>query len=66
MSTELKAPEGKYRVVGVDTFDNTDWVEMDTAYKHEAIEAAEKRGGTMLKMHVYDDQGRHVAEGGTF
>lgn len=68
MSVKLKAPKGKLRVVGVDTFDGTDWVEDDfttlnRAKKH-ADEAIEEQ--QMLKMHVYDDAGNHVYEAGSF
>jgi len=63
---EQKAPEGKFRVIGVDTFDGTDWIDGDFDTAEEAINHARQRGGTMLKMHAYDDRGRHVGEGGTF
>ncbi len=61
-----QAPPGKYRIVGVDTFDGTDWLEGDFKDLQRAKQHAEKRGGTMLKMHVYDDRGRHVYDAGTF
>ena len=61
-----KAPPGKFRVVGVDTFDGTDWCESDFATKEEAVRYAQGRGGPMLKMHVYNDEGVHVAQAGTF
>ena len=61
-----KAPKGKYRIIGVDTFDGGDWHEGDFSSKSEALEHARKRGGQMTKMHVYDDQGNHVGEAGTF
>jgi hypothetical protein len=62
------APTGKFRVVGVDTFDREDWVEGDFHTAAAAVAHAESRtaGKQMLKMHVYDDQGRHIAEAGTF
>ena len=63
--THLCAPKGKFRVVGVDTFDGTDWVKKDCDTKVEALDIAKKEGGTMLKMHVYDDTGRHIGEAGT-
>ncbi len=66
MRAEQKAPKGKYRVIGVDTFDHSDWVEGDFDTVDEARDAAEKRGGPMLKMHCYDDCGRHIGEGGEF
>ena len=64
--TQLRAPFGKFRVVGVDTFDHTDWVEGDFDTKDAAIDHARSRGGEMLKMHVYDDQQRHIEQAGTF
>ncbi len=66
MSTELQAPAGKFRVVGVDTFDGTDWVQGDFDTESEALAVAKEKGGTMTKMHVYDDQGKHLGEAGTF
>ena len=64
--TELQAPKGKFRVVGVDTFDGDDWVQGDFDTKEKALDVANEKGGTMIKMHVYDDQGRHLGEAGTF
>lgn len=63
-----KAPKGKFRVIGVDTFDGGDWVEGDfkslaAAKKHVADETAGKQ---MLKMHIYDDTGEHVHGAGSF
>lgn len=57
---------GKYRVVGVDTFDGTDWVQGDFPTLEEAKECANKHGGVMCKMHVYDPEGRHVHEAGSY
>lgn len=62
----LKAPLGKYRVVGVDTFDGTDWIEGDFDFLNEAIRLAKSKGGEMLKTHVYNDQGKHMFDAGTF
>lgn len=62
------APPGKFRVVGVDTFDGTDGVDgdFDTLALAEAYIAKAIDGQEMLKMHIYDDQGNHVGEGGRF
>ena len=60
------APEGKYRVVCVDTFDGGDWVQGDFDTKKAALACAKDKGGEMLKAHVYDDKGRHIADTGTF
>lgn len=61
-----KAPKGKFRVIGVDTFDGGDWVQGDFDTLEKAKEIADEKGGTMTKMHVYDDNGRHVYDAGTF
>jgi hypothetical protein len=60
------APKGKYRVIGVDTFDGGDWLEGDFDTKEEAVLHAKARGGEMTKMYVYDDRGRYVSEAGRF
>jgi hypothetical protein len=57
---------GKYVVVGVDTFDHSDWLDGTFNTLCEAIRHANERGGTMLKMHVYDDMGRHMHDAGKF
>ena len=63
---ELKAPIGKFRVICVDTFDSTDWIDGDYDTYSEAVEIAKYKGGNMLKTHVYDDQGKHVFEAGAY
>ena len=65
-SVELIAPYGMYRVVGVDTFDGTDWVEGDYDTFKEAMEAAKKKGATMLKTYVYDSQGTRMFDAGEY
>jgi len=66
MTVPLKAPIGKYRVVGVDTFSNEDWIDGDFSTAAEAIERARSKGGVMLKTHVYDDTGLHIFQAGEF
>lgn len=63
-----KAPDGKFRVIGVDTFDGTDWEEGDFDTLDAAIAHANEqvKGEQMLKMHVYNDQGTHCYSAGTF
>lgn len=61
-----KAPKGKFRIVGVDTFDGSDWVYKDVDTFEEAKKFADEEGGVMLKVHVYNDEGEHVYEAGTF
>jgi hypothetical protein len=63
---DFKAPKGKFRVVGVDTFDGGDWIEGDFKTKDEAFKHANTKGGEMLKTHVYDDKGNHLHEAGVF
>lgn len=63
-----KAPQGKFRVIGVDTFDATDWLEgdfdtIDAAKAHVEKETCEKQ---MLKMHIYNEKGKHVEAAGTY
>lgn len=62
------APKGKFRVIGVDTFDGTDWLEGDFQSLEIAREhVAEKtKGKSMLVMHIYNDQGESVGSGGSF
>lgn len=60
------APKGKFRVIGVDTFDSSDWVSGDFDTQQEAVEHANEKGGVMLKTHVYDDNGNHIHEAGSF
>jgi hypothetical protein len=65
-SFSRSAPEGKYRVIGVDTFDGGDWLQGDFDTKEAALACARSKGGNMTIMHVYDDHGRHVGNAGTF
>ncbi len=63
-----KAPTGKFRVIGVDTFDGDDWVEGDFPSLGEALAhvRAQTSGKQMLMMHVYDEHGRHTGDAGSF
>jgi hypothetical protein len=63
---DFKAPKGKIRVIGVDTFDGLDWIVGDYKTKKEAFEQADAKGGEMMKIHVYDDEGNHLHEAGKF
>lgn len=60
------APQGQFRVIGVDTFDGGDWVQGDFPTLESALACAREKGGEMTKMHVYDDTGKHVGEAGRF
>lgn len=63
---ERTAPKGKYRVIGVDTFSNEDWVYEDFKSKLEAIKFANSKGGNMNMVYVYDDKGNYVHHAGTY
>ena len=63
-----KAPKGQYRIIGVDTFDGTDWIEGDYKTLVEAYDIAEAnvKGAVMLKMYIYNDKGEYLIDTGTF
>jgi hypothetical protein len=63
-----KAPPGKFKVIGVDTFDGTEW-EAETFDRHDLAMAYAKNktaGKQMLMYYVYNDTGRCVGEAGDF
>ncbi len=62
------APKGKFRLIGVDTFDGGDWVVGDYKILSTAREIAnnETAGKQMLKMYVYDDKGKCRHSAGSF
>jgi hypothetical protein len=65
----LKAPPGKYRVVGVDTFEmpgKGSYIIGDYLTLPEAEDAARANGGTMNKTYVYDSDGKVLGDFGTF
>jgi len=62
----LTAPKGKFRVVGVDTFDGGDWVQGDFDTLDAAMAEARSKGGEMTKMYVYDDKGNRPGNFGRF
>lgn len=65
---ELRAPKGKFRVIGVDTFEGP------TAEYHigdyntlgRATLACNIHGGTMNPCYVYDDRGVKLHSAGSF
>lgn len=63
---QLKSDKGKFRVVGVDTFDGGDWVVGDYDTKEEALAIARAKGGQMTMMYVYDSAGNRIGSAGTF
>lgn len=62
----LQAAPGKFRIIGVDTFDGGDWLQDEVDTLAEAVKIADEHGGEMTKMYVYDDQGKRVHSAGTF
>lgn len=63
---DLKAPKGKFKVIGVDTFDGGDWVVGIFSDKNKAIEKANSQGGIMSITYIYDDNGNQVYKAGTY
>jgi hypothetical protein len=57
--TRLSAEPGKFRVVGVDTFEGltADYLIGDYPTEKIAIDEAKKHGGEMNPVYVYDDTG---------
>lgn len=65
---ELKAPTGKFRVVGVDTFEGptADYPLGDFDDLADAVKQAKEHSGTMNPCYVYDDKGGLRWHGGSF
>ena len=64
-NTEKKAPDGKFRVIGIDLFSHEDYLLDDYDTEAEAFDVADKhniaRTGDMDDVYyVYDDQGKYV------
>ena len=62
---ELKAPAGKFRVVGVDLFSHEHYLKGDYDSRAKAFKVADhhntKRSGSMDDIYyVYDDQGTYI------
>ncbi len=65
MSTELKAPAGKTRVVGVDLFNHEDYLVGDYDTPEEAFRVSDERNIERKDVmddvyYVYSDEGRLV------
>jgi hypothetical protein len=68
-TVELQAPTGKFRVVGVDTFEppgEGSYVIGDYAALGKATSIARAKGSTMNVTYVYNDAGKVLARFGTF
>lgn len=63
---DFKAPKGQFRVVGVDTFSNEDWVYGDFNSLQEAKDFANSKGGNMNMVYVYDENGQFKHQAGTY
>lgn len=61
-----RAPLGKFRIIGFDTFVMSDWFEGDFNTLEEAKAAADKKGRKMIIMYVYDETGKRLHSAGTF
>ena len=61
MAIELKAPKGKFRVIGVDT-SNKHWVIGDFDSESIAVKTANGKSCKTIKAYVYDDKGKHIHE----
>lgn len=60
------APPGKFRVLGVDTFEGpfADYIIADCDDKETAIKLATAHGGEMSPVYVYDELGRFLFSAG--
>lgn len=57
ITARSKAPEGKFRVICVDTINGHSWIYGNFDTKDIAIEKARKRGDIIFRTYVYDDNG---------
>ena len=62
----LIAKDKNYKVVGVDTFDHTDYSLGEFDSLETAQMVAKNHAGTMTKVYIYDGQGRLCGDFGTF
>ena len=64
VSVELN---GNFFVIGVDTLDKSDWLIGHFKTEKEALMKAEEEvGAQMSKVHVYNPEGKHIKDFGTF
>ena len=66
MTGGLIAPKGKFRLVGVDTFEGplADYLIGDYDTKEAAIEDCKRHGGHMNPCYVFDDAGNSLFRAG--
>ena len=65
---KLRAPKGKFRVIGVDTFEGptADYLIGDYKTLDEAKKVCDEHGGTMNITYVYDEAGKRLHNAGTY
>lgn len=56
----FKANPGKFRVIGIDTFDYTDWIEGDFDTIDEAIVKTNTIKGNFTNTYIFDDKGNKI------
>ncbi len=66
MVVSFKPKSGNFRVIGVDTYANEDWVYGDFETKEEAIALAKSKAAPMLKTYVYNKTGSYVFDSGSY
>jgi hypothetical protein len=64
-SIRKNIPAGKFRVIGCDLFDHSDYIKKDCDTKEEALKIADahnrQRSGSMDDVYyVYDDKGNYL------
>ena len=64
----LKASPGKFKVIGVDTFEGprADYFIGEYKTLAEASKVVDEHGSEMNPVYCYDDSGRMVAKAGSF
>jgi len=62
---KLIAPSGKFRVIGVDTFEgpDADYLIEDADTLADAKKLADANAASMNPTYVYDDKGEHIYQG---
>ena len=65
---QTQAPEGQYRVIGLDPVDTLTWPSgplwKDCETFDEARDLADRNGDSYAWLYVYDDAGKLLYEGG--
>lgn len=72
MRIEKKAPNGKFRVIGEDTFDDREWAQGEfnewIIGDFDSLDAAQakaiEKSGNMQKTYVFDSDGKLIKDFG--